>query len=98
MFDPISSRAGALAALEGRRAVAPPAGHEAAGGPAPLERPAAFAKVEATAETRQISRALAQSAPVDIGRVAELREAIKAGNYPTRPESIADAMIASLKR
>lgn len=90
MLDSISSRLGTLAGLESRKPVAA----EPADTPAAQTRPAAAA---GTADTGSVTRRLAQSPPVNADRVAELRQALKAGNYPMQPARIADAMIASLK-
>ena len=92
MLDSISSRLGTLAGLESRKSVAA----ETVGTPAVPARPAASAAGGAW-ETGNVTRRLSQSPPVDGGRVAELRQALKAGNYPVQPARIADAMLASLK-
>ena len=41
------------------------------------------------------SRAEAGNAPVDSKRVAEIREAIREGQYPITPAKISDALIAA---
>lgn len=43
-----------------------------------------------------VTRALSEHPPVQYGRVEELRNAIRAGNYPVQPDRIADAMVRSL--
>lgn len=92
MLDSISSRLGSLVALEPRKPAAPEATVMA-----PRTQPGVPAgDAHAAAETGSVARSLAQSAPVDASRVSELRQALKAGNYPVQPERIAAEMIASL--
>lgn len=48
----------------------------------------------ATAASVGVSRALSQSAPVDVERVARIRKAIEDGRFPILPATIADRLIA----
>ncbi|MES2042228.1 MAG: flagellar biosynthesis anti-sigma factor FlgM [Pseudomonadota bacterium] len=41
-----------------------------------------------------IARELAGSAPVDLDRVARIKKAIAAGNFPILPATIADRLLA----
>jgi negative regulator of flagellin synthesis FlgM len=60
------------------------------------DAPAAAAGASTQATTFQPSEALDPGpAPVDGERVAVIRRAIEAGNYPVIPTKIADAMIAA---
>lgn len=80
---------GSLAKLLGRT-VQPTARAAAA---APVARAASGAdeaKVTATA----VAQELAASPPVDLERVARIKQAIANGNYPIAPETIADRLLA----
>lgn len=64
-------------------------------------RPAAKASslpATPSAETEELAanpsaRMAAQGAPIDIERVARVKQAIAAGNYPVDPEKIAEKML-----
>ena len=66
-------------------------GSDAASATGPSARPAPQdgVSVELSAPVRQ------PQAPVDSDRVAEIRAALRDGNYPIVPAEIADAMIAA---
>lgn len=50
-------------------------------------------KIAANATVGGDARRMAQSPPVDAGRVEQLRSAIGSGSYAIDPEQIADAML-----
>ncbi|MBA4353322.1 MAG: flagellar biosynthesis anti-sigma factor FlgM [Novosphingobium sp.] len=59
-------------------------------------QPAAVAGAGAAAQVQRSSALDAgSSAPVDVERVKDIRQAIETGNYPLVPAKIADAMIAA---
>ena len=91
MLDPISSRFAPLPAIEPRKPAT--AGAQALSAPSPKAKTAPANGAEAGDVARQLS----QSAPVNSSRVAELRQAMQAGNFPVQASRIAEAMIASLK-
>jgi negative regulator of flagellin synthesis FlgM len=47
------------------------------------------------APTPTVAAQLAASAPVDVERVARIKEAIAKGTFPLSPSTIADALIAA---
>ena len=87
MLEPLSSRFSPPLLSPNKPAAAVPAGPStkaAAGNP--------FAT-----KVGEAARQLSEAAPVNAARVAELRKALQASNYPVQPERLADAMLASLK-
>lgn len=56
--------------------------------PAPASRPGV------TSDVRSLARDMAASPPVNGGKVAAVRAAIKSGGYKVQPEKLADAMIS----
>jgi negative regulator of flagellin synthesis FlgM len=42
-----------------------------------------------------LARTMAASAPVDVDRVALIKDAVESGRYPLSPASVADALIAA---
>lgn len=98
MLDPVSPRSGAFAALETRRqAPADVAATAPVRARSDVPAPASGKAQSAAPVAGGVARSLSQSAPVDAARVAELRNALKVGNYPVQPERLATAMMASLK-
>jgi negative regulator of flagellin synthesis FlgM len=67
--------------------------------PTPSARPAAKpATPSATGEQVQLSAATqikASDAPVDTGRIAEIKQAIAEGRFHINPEAIADRLIST---
>ncbi len=60
--------------------------------------PAAAARVTKQPGTPQaptVAAQLAASAPVDLDRVARIKQAVADGNFPLSPTTIADALIAA---
>ncbi len=78
---------------------------DAAGGPESAHRPgtarsqptgSVSVELSGTANARPNVRAVAgDGPPVDSARIAEIRNALKTGDYPLIPAQIADAMIAA---
>lgn len=69
-------------------------------GVAPVERVSAVRKpADQAAQTEAMSSVTALSAgdeaPIDAGRVAEIRKAIETGTYPLIPHEISDGIIAA---
>ena len=64
---------------------------------APVDTQSAAVSNAGAATQVQRSSALdaGRSAPVDVERVKDIRQAIETGNYPLVPAKIADAMIAA---
>jgi negative regulator of flagellin synthesis FlgM len=72
-------------------AAAPVAAVQAVATPAASSAAAAPAKV---AELSGVAQTLAAAPPVDTDRVARIKKAIKDGDFPILPATIADQMIA----
>lgn len=69
-------------------------------GPAPVNavarvRPVESREQEALGEVGINAASAGESAPVDFGRVKQIRQAIEEGRYPIVPMRVADAMIAA---
>ena len=60
-----------------------------------LGRPLSATRETGGAVSTTISRLAAEGAPIDTGRIAALRAAIKAGTYLADPHAIASAMVDS---
>lgn len=89
MVEAVGTNVGSLAKLLGRT-VQPAAPVTAF---APVARAAAGAdEVQVTAT--QVARDLSAGAPVDLDRVAQIKQAIASGTYPIAPETIADRLLA----
>lgn len=53
------------------------------------------ARVQVPVSTPTLARTMAASAPVDVDRVALIKDAVESGRYPLSPASVADALIAA---
>ncbi|WP_019517538.1 flagellar biosynthesis anti-sigma factor FlgM [Sphingomonas sp. Mn802worker] len=53
------------------------------------------AQTPAAAAAPTLARVMAASAPLDVARVALIKEAVEAGRFPLSPASVADALIAA---
>ena len=63
---------------------------------APSETPAVAAPATSPAKTgATLAAGMAAAPPVDVDRVAQIKQAIKDGRYPIMPARIADSLIAS---
>ena len=89
MLEPLSSRLSPQLLSPNKPAAAVPAG-------APAQVKAAAGNPFA-ARVGEAARQISEAAPVNAARVAELRKALQASNYPVQPERLADAMLTSLK-
>lgn len=56
---------------------------------------ASVTKQPQAAPTPTVAAQLSASAPVDVERVAKIKEAIAKGTFPLSPSTIADALIAA---
>lgn len=83
MVDQVSSRT--------TPAVAPIVGAARVSAPQKIETSAPQAGVTATPS---LARAMAASAPVDVDRVARIKDAIAQGKFPLSPTTVADSLIA----
>lgn len=89
MLEPLSSRLSPPLFAPARPATTVPG--------APPARANAVAGNPLANKVGETARQLSDAAPVNAARVAELRQALQASNYPVQPERLADAMLASLK-
>lgn len=89
MVDPIGIKAGAVA---DRRPVSVDAPAPAAA-VAPIKPPQSEGAAVETAAA-ELSRQMAQEAPVDAERVARIRKAVEEGRFPLVPSTIADRLLA----
>ena len=62
--------------------------------PAPVSRVAAHPTTTQLAQAGGLSRTLAATAPIDLDRVARIKQAIADGTFPILPGTIADNLIA----
>lgn len=71
----------------------------AAGSAAPAASAAAHtaARQAPVADVGSAARSLAAEAPVNTDKVQEIRAALRSGNYPIEPYTIAESMIRSLR-
>ena len=53
------------------------------------------APVQAPASPPTLARTMAASAPLDVDRIALIKDAVESGRYPLSPASVADALIAA---
>lgn len=95
MVDPISTRptlplpAAAAEQLAQSNASSVAASAAAARAATTVQAPAA--------EVGSVARTLAAQPPVNTDKVMEIRAAIRSGNYPVEPYTIAESMIRSLR-
>lgn len=93
MVDPLGTPIGSRPVATKARATAAAAAAQAASSseaaPAPRDTP-----TTPTLSLQSVARELASSAPVDLERVARIRQAIQNRTYPILPETIADRLIA----
>lgn len=86
---PIGSRPVATKARATAAAAAQAASSSSEAAPAARDTP-----TTPTLSLQSVARELASSAPVDLERVARIRQAIQNRTYPILPETIADRLIA----
>ncbi len=53
------------------------------------------APVQVPVSTPTLARTMAASAPLDVDRIALIKDAVESGRYPLSPASVADALIAA---
>lgn len=70
-------------------------GHDAAGTRADKSRAAGAPIADKGVAVQTGAKVSAGEAPVDADRVAQIRDALREGNYPIVPAKITDAMIAA---
>ncbi len=94
MVDAVSTRVTALASWSGIE----PA-RSAASGAGVAVRTAAESNARSSiqAEVGSVAQSLSAKPPVNGEKVSEIRAAIRAGNYPVEPYTIAESMIRSLR-
>lgn len=95
MVDAISSRpAGPLPVADQLASSAAGSASAATAASAASKAPAASASAS---DVGGVTRMLASEPPVDADKVQEIRAAIRSGNYPIDPYTIAESMIRSLR-
>ena len=48
-------------------------------------------------DTKKLIREMAQSAPIDVDKVAKIKEAISSGNYPLDLDKLSDALMQAYR-
>ena len=48
-------------------------------------------------DTRKLVKEMAQSAPIDVDKVAKIKEAISSGNYPLDLDKLSDALMQAYR-
>lgn len=88
MVDPIGARPVASDPKVGAVAASAPARPVAAAAPRDPDQPATASRLH------DVVSDYAKTPPVDLDRVARIRQAIAKGDYPIAPETLADRLIA----
>lgn len=94
MVDPLGTPIGSRPVATKARATAAAAAAQAASSSSEAAPAARDTPTTPTLSLQSVARELASSAPVDLERVARIRQAIQNRTYPILPETIADRLIA----